>query len=87
MKTILLLAVVIALLSCEMPKEPITNPEKVEYHSVQLLFEKDGCKVYRFSDEGNVVYFTNCAGKTEYERTVHQGKMVTHERVQNESFE
>ncbi|MDH6313285.1 hypothetical protein M2137_002075 [Parabacteroides sp. PFB2-10] len=31
-------------------------------YNVQYLFEHDGCKVYRFMDMGNYVYFTNCEG-------------------------
>lgn len=33
-------------------------------YNVQYLFEHDGCKVYRFYDRGNYVYFTNCADNT-----------------------
>ena len=35
-----------------------SNPDA----KVQLLFEVDGCKVYRFFDRGNFRYFTNCKG-------------------------
>ncbi|MCD7899431.1 MAG: DUF4884 domain-containing protein [Bacteroides sp.] len=31
-------------------------------YTVDYLFEHDGCKVYRFYDRGNYVYFTNCRG-------------------------
>jgi hypothetical protein len=31
---------------------------------VQFLFTHDGCKVYRFYDLGNYVYFTSCNGET-----------------------
>jgi len=31
-------------------------------YEVSYLFEHDGCKVYRFYDMGNYVYFTNCRG-------------------------
>lgn len=31
-------------------------------YEVSYLFEHDGCKVYRFYDRGNYVYFTNCKG-------------------------
>ncbi len=40
-------------------KTPENNPAfKVEY-----LFEHEGCKVYRFEDKGNWVYYTNCQGE------------------------
>ena len=32
-------------------------------YEVDYLFEHDGCKVYRFYDKGNYVYFTNCRGE------------------------
>jgi len=33
-----------------------------ETYKVDYLFEHDGCKVYRFYDQGSYVYFTNCTG-------------------------
>ena len=36
-----------------------TSNSKVK---LQLLFEHDGCKVYRFWDFGDPVYYTNCRG-------------------------
>ena len=40
-------------------KGPAANNSTYE---VEYLFEHDGCKVYRFYDQGNFVYFTNCEG-------------------------
>jgi hypothetical protein len=37
-------------------------PENNPTYTVDYLFEHDGCKVYRFYDRGNYVYFTNCQG-------------------------
>jgi len=34
--------------------------ENNKTYEVDFLFEHDGCKVYRFYDCGNFVYFTNC---------------------------
>ncbi|NDV69143.1 DUF4884 domain-containing protein [Dysgonomonas sp. 25] len=39
-------------------ERPGDNPS----YRVEYLFEHDGCKVYRFYDRGNYVYFTNCKG-------------------------
>lgn len=33
-------------------------------YKVDYLFEHDGCKVYRFNDFGNLVYFTSCSGNS-----------------------
>lgn len=37
--------------------------ENNKTYDVEYLFEHDGCKVYRFYDRGNCVYFTNCRGE------------------------
>lgn len=44
--------------------KPITKqaPANNETYKVEYLFEHDGCRVYRFQDMGNWVYFTNCDG-------------------------
>jgi hypothetical protein len=34
--------------------------------NVDLLFEHDGCRVYRFRDGGYNRYFTNCKGSTSW---------------------
>jgi len=43
---------------------PITaeKPANNKTYEVEYLFEHEGCKVYRFHDHGNYVYFTNCEG-------------------------
>lgn len=33
-------------------------------YKVDYLFEHEGCKVYRFYDRGEYVYFTNCNNAT-----------------------
>ena len=44
---------------------PLTKGESEnnKTYEVEYLFEHDGCKVYRFYDLGNYVYFTNCNGE------------------------
>ena len=32
-------------------------------YEVDYLFEHDGCKVFRFFDRGNYIYFTTCRGE------------------------
>ena len=46
-------------------QRPITEapPANNKTYEVSYLFEHDGCKVYRFLDQGNYVYFTNCKGE------------------------
>lgn len=39
-----------------------TESDNNSSYTVEYLFEHDGCKVYRFVDRGQYVYFTNCSG-------------------------
>ncbi len=44
---------------------------------IEFLFEKDGCKMYRFKDAGDLIYWANCEGRTSYETTFVSGKPPT----------
>lgn len=59
-----ILACIMGLSACGMMGSPITKkaPDNNPSYRVEYLFEHDGCKVYRFRDMGNYVYFTNCQG-------------------------
>jgi hypothetical protein len=50
--------------------------------TIELIFEKDGCKMYRFRDAGDFIYWSNCEGRTEYEKTVSTGKTTVIKRHQ-----
>lgn len=50
----------VALTGC-MKRAESTQQVNTEF-SVDTLFVKDGCTVYRFSDLGQARYFTNCSG-------------------------
>lgn len=66
MRTITLAAIILAsvfnLQSCRSTRMPVSShiPENNKNYEVDFLFEHDGCRVYRFYDWGNYVYFTNC---------------------------
>ena len=62
-RTLLILIVSCEILSCtrQIPVSKVI-PENNKTYRVDFLFEHDGCKVYRFIDKGNTVYFTNCNG-------------------------
>jgi hypothetical protein len=62
-KSLFILIVSCGFLSCthQIPISRVT-PENNKTYQVNFLFEYDGCKVYRFFDYGNTVYFTNCNG-------------------------
>jgi hypothetical protein len=61
----LALAAMAALLNACYVQVPISNApsQNNQTYEVAYLFEHDGCKVYRFRDQGNWVYFTNCSGE------------------------
>lgn len=52
---------------------------------VELLFEKEGCKIYRFTDGGHAVYWTDCRGKVESVYQQSSGKSSYEVRVLNET--
>ncbi len=60
-KSLLLLIIGVCFLSCGTVVETV-QPHNNKTYRVDYLFEHDGCKVYRFLDHGNYVYFTNCNG-------------------------
>lgn len=55
--------IAIIMVSCYSQKPIVEkSPENNSTYKVEYLFEHDGCKVYRFYDRGNYVYFSNCIG-------------------------
>ncbi len=59
LKTFALILIGLVLAACE--KSPVStskssNPEV----TVALLFEHDGCRIYRFTDVGKKLYYAQC---------------------------
>lgn len=55
----------LSLMGCTVQKPVSTvTPKNNRFYEVEYLFEHDGCKIYRFQDGANRVYFTNCRGET-----------------------
>lgn len=66
MKTIIaVLLIAITATACN-TQIPLTKgvSDNNRTYEIEYLFEHDGCKVYRFWDNGHHVYFTNCQGST-----------------------
>jgi hypothetical protein len=65
MKKYLLYTLILPFASCTI-QQPITREpaQNNKEYVVEYLFEHDGCKVYRFYDRGDYIYFTNCRGET-----------------------
>lgn len=64
MKKNLLIVSLVSLCSCTV-QQPlvVADSDNNKTYAVAYLFEHDGCKVYRFYDQGRYVYFTNCNGE------------------------
>lgn len=62
-----------------------TTPTTNSAIKVDLLFEKDGCKIYRFNDAGHNVYWSDCRGKVESVYNESSGKSSHEVRIQNET--
>ena len=62
-KSLQVLIISCVFFSCnhQIPISKVT-PENNKTYQVDFLFEYEGCKVYRFLDYGDRVYFTNCNG-------------------------
>lgn len=72
---IITLAAAFVLVGCNKEPEEVTRVGSD--FEVGRLFTTDGCTVYRFSDGGRNVYFTNCTGSTCYSYQSSNGKYVT----------
>lgn len=66
MKKLILALLILTSCQREGIKTEQTNNKEFD---VTLLFEKDGCKVYRFYDGGYYRYFTTCKGSIQWEES------------------
>jgi hypothetical protein len=74
-KFLILAAAFVTLTACEKPAQSASREGAFE---VEFLFEKEGVRVYRFSDNGRNHYFTSQgetittqkSGKSHYEETI-----------------
>lgn len=69
MKKLLLIASVL-FIGC---KHDSIEQKRIGDFNVELLFEKDGCKIYRFND-GRTVYWSDCRGQVNSSYTTQSGK-------------
>jgi hypothetical protein len=73
MKTVLFIFA-LTLSSCTYEAKSIVKTDNSKFN-VELLFEIDGCKVYRFFDNG-YKYFTTCNGSVSYKTADKDSKKV-----------
>ena len=75
-RSVILFLCVILLSGCT--KEATETTQNGNF-TVDFLFEQDGCRMYRFSDSGRYIYWTNCQGKVNSDYSTQAGKSrVTH---------
>lgn len=74
---LILLATCTFLFSCTKEVVSVSRSNNPDI-PVELLFEYDGVKVYRFKDNGRSIYYTDARGKTEW----HTGKHSTKQSVE-----
>ncbi len=75
MKRIILIIITVTLYSCDGKKAAQETYQHGEF-KLELLFEKDGCKMYRFFD-GRTVYWANCEGRIQADYESSNGKSRT----------
>lgn len=81
MKIIFAILAIAALASCKKDAQETTRNGNFE---VEFLFEKDGCKIYRFQD-ARTVYFSDCRGAitSDYETRSKRGTTRHYEETLN----
>lgn len=70
-KLIAILCLVVA--GCTVPATAIKQTDNQNV-KLELLFEHDGVKVYRFTDANHFVYYADARGSVVYETTESAGK-------------
>lgn len=65
MKKLTLLFAIVLIAGCHKDAQETHSTTNSDIE-VELLFEKDGCKVYRFYD-GRSIYWCNCEGSVTYD--------------------
>jgi len=79
-KNLCVILTTVFLLSCKNDAQETT---KQGNFNVELLFEKDGCKVYRFMDGVRYIYWSNCNGGMQSDVYKSTGKSVYIEHMQS----
>lgn len=76
MKKLLIVTLIGIISGCA--SEPIETTQSNNGNiRLDLLFEQDGCKMYRFADGGRYIYWSPCSGKTQQDITDYNGKTRT----------
>ena len=81
-----IVASLILFASCEERGQKVNDvnyPDQTDNYNVRFLFEADGIRVYKFSYNDKVVFFTNTNGKTEYTQSYTiGGKIYTSKKIE-----
>lgn len=83
MKRLIIISLaLLSLTACETKRVEEVRESSNQSYPVEKLFTVDGITVYRFSDNGHSVYFTNRTGETQYSYPQRQGKAIKTFKVQ-----
>lgn len=82
MKKKYLLFAIILMLSCGCVENAKQSVQK-ENFTIDFLFEINGCKMYRFKDGGDFIYWSDCEGRVEYDYRTQSGKTIITHKVQS----
>lgn len=75
----IVVVVVTLLTGCEKEPESTVVVGVEQDFKVGRLFTVDGCTAYRFYDNGQAIYYTNCKGATSLEVSKSNDKVTTTE--------
>jgi hypothetical protein len=82
---IILILIVISVFGCKKGEQDTFSTSNANF-KIDFLFEHNGCRVYRFLDDCDYVYFSDCSGRFEHETTHHNGKTTYNEKHQTIGF-
>ena len=75
---ILFLIIIFVFISCEKDALLVKQSNNQSF-TVSLLFEFEGCKVYRFEDYGKPHYYTNCTETISEKCTYTKSSRICHD--------
>jgi len=78
---VVLVILAIAILSCN--KGDAKESTQIGDFKLELLFEQNGCKMYRFEDGRRYIYWSDCQGRVQSDYTTSNGKTSSTHRFES----
>lgn len=83
---IMLLLLIICSTGCNNHADAAQVIQKGSFQ-LELLFEEDGCKMYRFYDGNRYVYWANCKGRVQSDYSTQSGKIRSEHKEESVTTE